>query len=223
MGIGGEYSEELDRFLRCHAPRRRGGCMIRRITPLLVLLLVCLIPAYTRAAERVHPHAMTICSIIINEMTEGRISQDKARQISLAIAHAGNRHFGRVTCGDMWLYMAMVYVESGFKNNIVNERNCRGMFQVHAPSWARKFGLTYADLLDLHTNADSGIRVFKYYLNLYKRIVPTLSAYNSDDPRAATGYARAVLGTRHKIQRRYTELYRAFKNEELVALNPNGR
>ncbi|MBI4961986.1 MAG: lytic transglycosylase domain-containing protein [Desulfomonile tiedjei] len=197
--------------------------MIRLIMPLLVLLLVCPIATDVVGAERVHPHAMTICAIIINEMTEGKISQDKAKQISLAIAHAGNRHFGRVTCGDMWLYMAMVYIESGFKNNIVNELNCRGMFQVHAPSWARKFGLTYGDLLDLHTNADSGIRVFKYYLELYKKTVPALSAYNSDDPRAATGYARAVLNTRLKIKKRYTELYRALHDEQVVAFNPNGR
>jgi len=194
--------------------------MIRRIVPLVVLSLVCLIPGRVLGTERVHPHAMTICSIIINEMTEGKISQEKARQISLAIAQAGNRHFGRVTCGDMWLYMAMVYIESGFRNNIVNGMNCRGMFQVHAPSWARKFGHTYKDLLDLHINADSGIRVFKYYLDLYGRIVPALSAYNSDDPRAATGYARAVLGARQKIKRRYTELYRAFQDGKMVAFNP---
>ena len=197
--------------------------MIRRIMPLLVLSLVYPISTDVMAAERVHPHAMTICSIIINEMTEGKVSQENARQISLAIAQAGNRHFGRVTCGDMWLYMAMVYVESGFRNNIINPLNCRGMFQVHAPSWARKFGHTYKDLLDLHINADSGIRVFKYYLDLYGRIVPALSAYNSDDPRAATGYARAVLGTRKKIRKRYAEIYRTFEDEKVVAFNPSGR
>jgi len=197
--------------------------MIRLIMPLLVLSLVFSIPADLLAADRVHPHAMTICSIIINEMTEGRISQENARQISLAIAQAGNRHFGRVTCGDMWLYMAMVYIESGFRNNIVNPLNCRGMFQVHAPSWARKFGRTYTDLLDLHINADSGIRVFKYYLDLYGKIVPALSAYNSDDPRASVGYARAVLGARQRIKKRYTELYRDFQDGSMVAFNPNVR
>jgi hypothetical protein len=168
----------------------------------------------------VHSDAMTICSIIINEMTEGKISGDKAKEISMAIALAGNKHFGRVTCGDMWLYMAIVHVESGFRNNIINSQNCRGMFQVHAPSWASKFGLRYIDLLDLNTNADCGIRVFKYYLEQYKSLVPTLSAYNSDHPRAATGYARAVLGTRRKIQKRYAELYKAFKDEHRIASNP---
>lgn len=197
--------------------------MIRRLMPLFVVLLVCPIPTGVLGAERVHPHAMTICSIIINEMTEGKISQEKARQISLAIAQAGNKHFGRVTCGDMWLYMAMVYIESGFRNNIVNEVNCRGMFQVHAPSWARKFGHTYSDLLDLHVNADSGIRVFKYYLDLYGKITPALSAYNSDHPRAATGYARAVLGARHKIKKRYAQLYQAFQDGKMVAFNPDSR
>jgi len=163
---------------------------------------------------------MDVCGIIINEMTEGRVNHKHARQMALAIAEAGNRHFGRVTCGDMWLYMAIVYVESGFRNNIVNHENCRGMFQVHAPSWARKFGLRYADLLDLQTNADSGLRVLKYYLQLYKSVVPALSAYNSDDPRAATGYAMAVLGARKRIKKRYTELHRTFQDGAAVALVP---
>lgn len=152
-------------------------------------------------------------------MSEGKISNAKAKEISLAIAQAGNKNFGRVTCGDMWLYMAIVHVESGFRNNIINSENCRGMFQVHAPSWARKFGLRYVDLLDLQTNADCGIWVFKYYLQQYKNLVPTLSAYNSDHPRAATGYARAVLGARKKIQRRYTELYKIFREEKKIASN----
>jgi len=161
---------------------------------------------------------MDVCGIIINEMTEGRVNHQHARQMALAIAEAGNKHFGRVTCGDMWLFMAIVYIESGFRNNIVNHENCRGMFQVHAPSWARKFGLRYADLLDLQTNADSGLRVLKYYLQLYKSVVPALSAYNSDDPRAATGYARAVLGARMRIKKRYTELHWAFQDGTAVAL-----
>ena len=118
----------------------------------------------------------------------------------------------------MWLYMAIAYVESGFRNNVVNYLNCRGMFQVHAPSWARKFGLTYKDLLVPDLNADAGIRVFKYYLERYKRITPALSAYNSDDPQAATGYARAVLVTRLKIKKRYTELYRSFRKAEMLNL-----
>jgi soluble lytic murein transglycosylase-like protein len=114
----------------------------------------------------------------------------------------------------MWLYMAMVHIESGFRNNIVNRFNCRGMFQVHAPSWARKLGLSYEDLLDPHKNADAGIRVFKYYLNLYRSKGPALSAYNSDHPHAARAYVRAVLGTRQRIRKRYTELYKALRDQE---------
>jgi hypothetical protein len=194
---------------------------MRGIIPGVVLSLLCVFYTSAMAAGVVHPEAMTICSIIINEMTEGKISSDRAKEISLAIARAGNKNFGRVTCGDMWLYMAIAHVESGFRNNIINSENCRGMFQVHAPSWARKFGLRYVDLLDLQTNADCGIRVFKYYLQQYKNLVPTLSAYNSDHPWAATGYARAVLGTRRKIQKRYVELYREFREEKKLASNPS--
>jgi len=157
---------------------------------------------------------MSICATIINELTEGRISVTEAKQISLAIAEAGNRHFGRVTCGDMWLYMAIAYVESGFKNNVVNHYNCRGMFQIHAPSWARKFGVRYSDLFDVKTNADIGVQVFKYYLETYKYLIPALSAYNSDHPGAARGYARAVLNARKRIQKRYTEIYKAFRLAE---------
>jgi Transglycosylase SLT domain len=194
---------------------------MRGIIPVVVLSLLCVCYTSAMAAGVVHPDGMAICSIIINEMTEGKVSGDKAREISLAIARAGNKHFGRVTCGDMWLYMAIAHVESGFRNNIINSENCRGMFQIHAPSWARKFGLRYADLLDLQTNADCGIRVFKYYLQQYKKLVPALSAYNSDHPWAAIGYARAVLGTRRKIQKRYAELYRAFREEKKLASNPS--
>ena len=187
--------------------------MIGRMVP-LVLLLAHGMAFHAFGSERVHSNAMSICAIIINELTEGKISKKKGEEISLAIARAGNKHFGRVTCGDMWLYLALVHVESGFRNNVINYYNCRGMFQVHAPSWARKFGLRYADLLDLETNADCGVRVFKYYLDLYQEVVPALSAYNSDHPRAALGYARAVLYTRFRIKKRYAQIYRELKEAE---------
>ena len=143
----------------------RLGGWCRGIIPGVLLSFLCVFSTSAMGAGVVHSDAMAICSIIINEMTEGKISGDRAKEISLAIAQAGNKHFGRVTCGDMWLYMAIVHVESGFRNNIINSENCRGMFQVHAPSWARKFGLRYVDLLDLHTNADSGIRVQRIWNN----------------------------------------------------------
>ena len=192
--------------------------MIRGIIAAALLLFAAAAPTYVCANDEPNPYAIPICAAIINEMTEGKISVSKAKEISLAIAQAGNKHFGKVTCGDMWLYMAIVYVESGFKNNIINYQNCRGMFQVHAPSWASKFGLKYADLLDLQTNADCGVAVFKYYLELYKTLVSALSAYNSDHPGAARGYAWAVLGTRKKIRKRYTELYREYKETALLSL-----
>ena len=193
--------------------------MVRGIIAAAVLLSVAAVPRFLCADDEVNPYAIPICAAIINEMTEGRISLSKAQEISLAIAHAGNKNFGKVTCGDMWLYMAIVHVESGFKNNIINYQNCRGMFQVHAPSWASKFGLKYADLLDLQTNADCGVAVFKYYLELYKTLVAALSAYNSDHPRAARGYAWAVLGTRKKIKKRYTELYREYRAMAALSLS----
>lgn len=185
---------------------------MRGLLPFILALAIHVVCVPASDAATVHRNAMSICAIIINEMTEGRISVSEAREISVAIARAGNRHFGRVTCGDMWLYMAIAYVESGFKKNVVNRYNCRGMFQIHAPSWARKFGVKYSDLLDLHTNADIGLQVFKYYLRLYKGLIPALSAYNSDHPGAARGYARTVLGARKRIKRRYTELYKAFRS-----------
>ena len=192
----------------------------RLVTPILMVVLLTL-AAEASAAHKVHRHGLTICSLIIIELTDGKLSADKAGEISLAIARAGNKHFGRVTCGEMWLYMAIAFVESGFRNNIINHRNCRGMFQVHAPSWARKFGLRYGDLLNPQINADAGIRVFKYYLGRYKKVVPTLSAYNSDHPRAATGYAHAVLHARKKIKRRYTELYKSFRERDRMAFVPS--
>ncbi len=194
--------------------------MIRGIVAVALSLLLNVVSTSAWAEDQVNPHAIPLCSVIISEMTEGRVSPEKAMEISLAIAQAGNKNFGRVTCGDMWLYMAIVHVESGFKTNIVNYYNCRGMFQVHAPSWARKFGLRYVDLLDLQTNADCGIRVFKYYLELYKKVLPALSAYNSDHPNAARGYAWAVLGTRQKIKKRYAQLYKDYKAGKLALVSP---
>ena len=191
--------------------------MLRGIVALIMALLVNVTCMPVAKAATVHHNAMSICAIIINELSEGRISIAKAKRISLAIARAGNKHFGRTTCGDMWLYMAIAYVESGFKNNVINRYNCRGMFQIHAPSWARKFGLRYSDLLDVETNADIGVQVFKYYLRMYKRLIPTLSAYNSDHPRAARRYARTVLSARKRIKKRYTELYKAFRSSHGVA------
>ena len=181
--------------------------MIRRIVGLVVLFCVFVCPVSAADTQGVYPYAISICAVIINEMSHGKVTLDRSREMALAIARAGNGHFGRVTCGDMWLYLAIVQVESGFKCNVVNEYNCRGLFQVHAPSWARKFGVRYTDLLDMKVNAHCGIGVFKYYLHLYKGLVPTLSAYNSDHPRAAVGYAWAVLAARNNIKKRYTALY----------------
>jgi hypothetical protein len=191
--------------------------MLRGIVALILALLVNVSCMPVAKAATVHHNAMSICAIIINELSEGRISIAKAKRISLAIARAGNRHFGRTTCGDMWLYMAIAYVESGFKNNVINRYNCRGMFQIHAPSWAKKFGIRYSDLLDVETNADVGVQVFKYYLRTYKHLIPTLSAYNSDHPRAARRYAQTVLSARKRIKKRYTELYKAFRLPHGVA------
>jgi Transglycosylase SLT domain len=192
--------------------------MVRVIVPVAVLLVLASnLADCARAADIVCPNAIPICSIIIREMSDGSVSPDKAEEIALAIANAANRHFGRVTCGDMWLYMAIAYVESGFRSHIINSQNCRGIFQIHAPSWARKFGVRYSDLLNIEVNADCGIRVYKYYLGLYKKVIPALSAYNSDHPRAAMNYAWAVLSTRRRIKRRYVALYRAFKEETRMA------
>ena len=179
---------------------------------------ICLVlfPMFARANGKIHSNGIAICSVIINDMTEGRVSLRQSQEMATAIANAGNRHFGRITCGDMWLYMAIVFVESGFRNNIVNYENCRGMFQVHAPSWASKFGIRYADLLNLETNAECGIQVFKYYLNLYGNVVPALSAYNSDHPYASRRYALAVLATREKIKNRYLKLYRVYRDAPML-------
>lgn len=177
------------------------------------LLIPCLVNSADAASTRVHKDGLNICAMIINELTEGRVDLKQGKELSLAIARAGNKHFGRITCGDMWLLMAIVYVESGFRSKVVNHLNCRGMFQVHAPSWARKFGIRYRDLLDPHINADSGVRVFKYYLDLYKGLAPALSAYNSDDPVAAGRYVRVVLAMRKKIGKRYAQLYRDLRQE----------
>jgi Transglycosylase SLT domain len=195
--------------------------MSRLILPTVLVAVVLLLPTDSRGSERVHSNGLTICGIIIREMTQGRVGVERGRRISLAIARAANKHFGRATCGDMWLYLAIAHVESGFRINVVNHKNCRGMFQVHAPSWARKFGLRYRDLLNPEINADSGIRVFKYYLGLYKGVVPALSAYHSDHPRASTRYARAVLSTRDKIKRRYAELYMVFNGKALCEKTPH--
>lgn len=198
--------------------------MIFRIAPVLALLLLLCV-ANASCQEREQPNALDICSVIINEMTEGRLSLRQSYETASAIAHAGNKYFNRVTCGDMWLYMAIVYVESGFKNNIINYKNCRGMFQVHAPSWASKFSVKSSDLLDLRVNAECGVQIFKYYLEMYGHVVPALSAYNSDHPDYARGYARAVLSTRDRIRKRYIQLYKAHKDSPLLAAatNQSGR
>jgi len=175
----------------------------------MLALGVCLFVATDSASAppRYNPDALHICAQIISELTEGRLTTKDGEDISRAIAEAANKHFGSVTAGDMWLYMAIVYIESGFKVKVVNYQNCRGMFQIHAPSWASKFGVKYGELLNPRTNAEIGVLVFKYYLGLYKHIIPTLSAYNSDHPRAAIGYAHAVLNIRKKIMKRYVHIY----------------
>lgn len=179
----------------------------------VVVLLYAIVEPAPAGTGRVHRHGLAICSVIITELTEGRLDVEKAREISEAIAAAGNKHFGRTTCGEMWLFMAIAHVESGFKSNVINHQTCIGMFQVHGPSWAGKLGLRYRDLLNVEINADAGVGVFKYYLERHGSSLRALSAYNSDHPTAALGYAAAVLGMRKKIKRRYTELYRTFNEE----------
>ncbi len=185
--------------------------MSRHVAAIVLMLAIWHVgnPAFGKI--RVHQHGITICSIIINELTEGRVELKQARRLATAIASAANKHFGRVTCGEMWLFLSIVHVESGFNTDVVNHKNCWGMFQVHAPSWARKFGYRYGQLRNPEVNADAGVRVFKYYLDRYKKLDQALSAYNSDHPHAAQGYVRAVLGTRRKIKKRYTQLYLTFR------------
>ena len=66
-------------------------------------------------------------------------------------------------------------------------------------------------------NAECGVQIFKYYLEMYGNLVHALSAYNSDHPRASTGYARAVLATREKIRKRYIQLYRIHRDTPILA------
>lgn len=190
--------------------------MVLKIAPVLALLLFLNV-AHVSAQEKAQPNALAICSVIIHEMSEGKLSLRQSYDTASAIANAGNKYFEKITCGDMWLLMAIVHVESGFRNNIVNHRNCRGMFQVHAPSWANKFGLRQSDLLDLRVNAECGVQIFKYYLEMYGHVAPALSAYNSDDPNAAMRYARAVMATRQKIKRRHIQLFRTYRDKPLLA------
>ena len=166
--------------------------MPRVVVPLIGTMLLFAFPVFCNGEAKVQTNGIAICSVIINEMSEGKVSLKQAKEIATAIANASNKYFGRVTCGDMWLFMSIVFVESGFRNNIINYRNCRGMFQIHAPSWGSKFRIRYSDLLNLQTNADCGVQVFKYYLSLYGDLLPALSAYNSDHPTMARGYARMV-------------------------------
>jgi hypothetical protein len=193
---------------------------------MVLLLYVIVEPALGQPERIVHRNGLAICSVIIAELTEGRLGVEKARRISEAIAAAGNKHFGRVTCGEMWLFMAIAQIESGFKHNIVNQQTCIGMFQVHGPSWARKMGLRYRDLLNIELNADAGIGVFKYYLERHKSLFRALSAYNSDHPTAAPGYVAAVLGARKRIKKRYIQLYRALGEDadpQFVLTGADGR
>ncbi|MCL5125681.1 MAG: lytic transglycosylase domain-containing protein [Deltaproteobacteria bacterium] len=190
--------------------------MRRLIVPGIGAILLFVFPAFCNCEARVQPNSIEICSVIINELSEGKISFKQAKEIAMAIANAGNKNFGKITCGDMWLFMSIVYVESGFRNNLINYQNCRGMFQVHAPSWASKFRIHYSDLLNLQTNADCGIQIFKYYLSLYRDVVPALSAYNSDHPYAAKGYARMVLSVRKRIKERYRQIYRLYHDAPVL-------
>ncbi|MGC8659909.1 MAG: transglycosylase SLT domain-containing protein [Desulfomonilaceae bacterium] len=190
--------------------------MQRFVVPIMGAILVFVFLAFGACEARVQTNGIEICSVIINEMTEGKVPLRQAKEIAMAIARAGNKHFGRITCGDMWLFMSIVYVESGFRNNLINYQNCRGMFQVHAPSWASKFRIRYSELLNLQTNADCGIQIFKYYMSLYRGVIPALSAYNSDHPYAARGYARMVLAVRKRIKERYLQIYRLYHDAPVL-------
>ena len=190
--------------------------MPRVVVPLIGTMLLFVFPVFCNGEAKVQTNGIAICSVIINEMSEGKVSLKQAKEIATAIANASNKYFGRVTCGDMWLFMSIVFVESGFRNNIINYRNCRGMFQIHAPSWASKFRIRYSDLLNLQTNADCGVQVFKYYLSLYGDLLPALSAYNSDHPTVARGYARMVLSARRKIKSRYLQIYKLYRDAPVL-------
>ncbi|MDA8408423.1 MAG: transglycosylase SLT domain-containing protein [Deltaproteobacteria bacterium] len=190
--------------------------MARIIVTLIGVMLLVVSPVFCNSEARVQTNGIAICSVIINEMSEGKVSLKQAKEIATAIANASNKHFGRATCGDMWLLLSIVFVESGFHNNIVNYQNCRGMFQIHAPSWASKFRISYSDLLNVQTNADCGVQVFKYYLRLYGDLLPALSAYNSDHPSGARGYARMVLSVRKKIKNRYLQIYKLYRDAPVL-------
>ena len=181
------------------------------IRGLIHTLLVCFflgLPMEGACASRVQKNALGICSAIIMEMTEGRVKTAEADEICLRSqmpATSTSAGSPAETCGSIWP-LCMWRAASGSESSTA--LIARGFFRVHAPSWARKFGLKYKDLLDLETNADSGVRVFKSYLDLYENLVPTLSTYNSDHPSWATGYARTVIATRNRIKKRFTELFR---------------
>ncbi|MGC8602238.1 MAG: lytic transglycosylase domain-containing protein [Desulfomonilaceae bacterium] len=190
--------------------------MTRVVVPIIGTIFLIMFPIVCKSAAKVQTNGIAICSVIIYEMTEGKVSLKSAKEMATAIANAGNKHFGKITVGDMWLFMSIVFVESGFRNNIINRQNCRGMFQIHAPSWASKFGVRHSDLLNLQINADCGVKIFKYYLSIYRSIIPALSAYNSDHPSAAKRYAWMVLSVRNRIKNRYRQIYRLYHDAPVL-------
>lgn len=55
--------------------------------------------------------------------------------------------------------LCMIRHESGGNENALSYANSRGLLQVHAPSWAAHFGVTYQDLYDPDINLALAYRI----------------------------------------------------------------
>jgi soluble lytic murein transglycosylase-like protein len=92
------------------------------------------------------------------------------------------------------LVLAVIHVESGFKNKITSNAGARGLMQI-MPFWSKVIGDGDPDkLFHARTNLRYGCTILKHYLDMEKGdITAALARYNGSIGRAV--YPRAVFST----------------------------
>lgn len=116
-----------------------------------------------------HPDVIKVEKMI--EKTGAQVSTDTKKKVAMAIAEHAKYYDIKPKS-----LVAIAYVESSFRPDLINSSGDHGLMQINWPTWKGKFTDNPKDLLNVYKNVEVACQI----ININKRMGYTdLAAYHS--------------------------------------------
>ncbi|WP_193216485.1 MULTISPECIES: lytic transglycosylase domain-containing protein [unclassified Pseudoalteromonas] len=118
---------------------------------------------------------------------------------------------------DPILALSVAKVESNFEGDALSHAGARGVMQIMPATAMGEFNVSAAQLYDISTNIDIGIRYLKQLMNMYdQRLDIALSHYNGGSAVRQYDGSLKVIPATHKYVRKVISTSKNFKNHVFV-------